>query len=208
MNAIIEYFSGFYGRLELLATILLIINVWMLARQQIWNYVFGAVGVLIYGYIFFAFKLYSDMLLQWLYFLPLQFVGFWYWKTQGPGDDNLPVQTISNFARLNWIGAMGIATGVLGYVMATYTDASFPYWDALTTVMSVVANYLLIKKIWENWVIWVAMDVIAINIYYQKELYVTSGLYVVFLGLATYGLLEWYRKIGRDKDGIERAVNV
>lgn len=85
--------------------------------------------------------------------------------------------------------------------MAAWTDAAFPRWDALTTVMSVIANYLLLKKIWENWIIWVVMDVIAINIYYLKGLYVTSGLYVIFFFLATYGLIRWW------KDYHEQEVN-
>lgn len=198
IDAVIEYFSGFYGKLELLATILLIINVYLLARQKIINYFFGAIGVAIYGYIFLEYKLYSDMLLQWVYYFPLQFIGYWYWKTQGPGNDNLPVTTLSGIGRLNWTSIILFSAIVLGYIMTTYTDASFPYWDALTTTMSIIANLLLIKKIWENWVIWVLMDCIAIVIYYQKELYVTSGLYVIFLGLAIYGTIEWYRRIEKN----------
>lgn len=190
-SSLVEYFSGFYGRLELVATITLIVNVFLLARQDIRNYVFGAIGVLIYGLIFLEYKLYSDMLLQWLYYLPLQAVGYYWWKTKGTGDDNLRIAMMSWEDRIVWVMIMAVATFGLGWLMATKTDASFPYWDALTTVMSVVANYFLIKKIWENWAIWVTMDIIAIFIYYQKGLYVTSGLYVVFLGLATYGLVKW-----------------
>lgn len=72
INAVIEYFSGMFGQLELVATILVILNVYLLARQKIINFWFGAAGVAIYGYIFLEFKLYSDMLLQWAYFLPTQ----------------------------------------------------------------------------------------------------------------------------------------
>lgn len=192
IDAVVQYFSGFYGQLELIATILLILNVWLLAKQKIINFWFGAAGVAIYGYIFLEFKLYSDMLLQWAYFLPTQILGYYWWKTLGTGDDNLPVTKVDVRNRGLLLAAIVIPSFLLGELMAAYTDASFPRWDALTTVMSVIANYLLLRKIWENWVIWVVMDVIAINIYYLKGLYVTSGLYVVFLGLATYGLIKWW----------------
>lgn len=192
IDAVVQYFSGTFGKLELVATILLIINVWLLAKQKIINFWFGAVGVAIYGYIFLEFKLYSDMLLQWAYFLPTQILGWYWWKTLGTGDDNLSVNKLDFVDRTSVVILIGLSALVLGYCMERWTDASFPYWDALTTVMSVVANYLLLRKIWENWVIWVMMDVIAINIYYLKGLYVTSGLYVIFLFLATYGLMKWW----------------
>lgn len=199
LNAVIEYFSGFWGRLELVATITLIINVYLLAKQDIRNYYFGGVGVLIYGWIFLEYKLYSDMLLQWLYYLPLQAVGYYWWKTKGPGDNDLPIVSLPSEDRVVWVFGILSGTFALGYAMATWTDASFPYWDAFTTVMSLVAQYFLIKKIWENWVLWIVMDVVAIFVYYAKDLYVTSGLYVIFLGLATFGLFKWiedYRNQG------------
>ena len=192
MNSVIEYFSGTYGMMELAATILLILNVYLLAKQKISNFVFGALGVLLYGYIFLHYKLYSDMLLQWLYYLPTQLLGWYWWKTLGTnGDDSLPVTKLGSKYHGLLLASIVIPSFILGEMMAAWTDAAFPRWDALTTVMSIVANFLLLRKVWENWVIWIVMDAIAINIYYMKGLYVTSGLYVVFLFLATYGLIKW-----------------
>lgn len=206
-DMIIQYFSGPLGRLELIATVLLIANVYLLAQQKLVNYWFGLAGVLIFGYIFMEYKLYSDMLLQWVFYAPLQIVGFFMWKygkTLGEdyssGNDTMKVVTLSNYARLQWLLIIIGSAAILGIFMETNTDASFPYADALTTTMSVVASILMLKKIWENWVIWITMDLIAIPIYYQKELYITSGLYIIFLGLATFGLIAW------TKDMIKRNV--
>lgn len=189
--AVLIYFSGFWGRLELVATITLIINVYLLAKQDIRNYYFGAVGVLIYGWIFWEYKLYSDMLLQWLYYLPLQAVGYYWWSEKGPDNGSMKIVSLSNPDRVIWAFTILTMTFGLGYFMATFTDAALPYWDAFTTVMSLIAQFFLIKKIWENWVLWIIMDVVAIFVYYAKDLYVTSGLYVLFLGLATFGLVKW-----------------
>mgnify|MGYP003669027399 CR=1 FL=1 len=168
MDMIIDYFSGTLGQLQLLKLI---------------NYWFGLAGVLIMGYVLKEFNLYSDMGLQWFFYAPLQIVGWYMWKygkTLGDvatdGLNSMKIVTIDWQAR---------------FTMATYTDADFAYLDALTTTMSIGASILMLKKIWENWIIWIAMDIIAIPLYYEKEMYVVSMLYIVFLGLATYGLFKW-----------------
>lgn len=204
MNMIIEYFSGPLGQLELLATVLLIANVYLLAKQKLANYWFGLAGVLIYGYLFLQFNLYSDMLLQWVFYAPLQIVGYFMWKYSNTigepstGQANsMKIVSLQPVVSVFFLAIVGITTLLLGEYMAT-TDASFPYADALTTTMSVAASILLLKKVLENWILWIAMDLIAIPIYYLKGMYVTSGLYVIFLGLATYGLVTWikeYKKV-------------
>lgn len=201
INAIAEYFGGPLGRLELAATVVLIINVYLLGRQRLSNFLFGFAGVVMFGFLFRAYQLYSDMLLQWLFYAPLQIVGFVLWKygrtlgSDAPpdGTDNMQVVWLR---RRYWpliLVLVAVMTGALGTGMATRTDASFPYADALTTSLSIVASILMLKKIIENWVLWIVMDLIAIPIYWLKELYVTAGLYGVFLVLATMGLIEWKR---------------
>ncbi|RMD68810.1 MAG: nicotinamide riboside transporter PnuC, partial [Bacteroidetes bacterium] len=82
-----------------------------------------------------------------------------------------------------------------GWFMATHTDADFPYFDAFTTVASLVAQYLMARKKLENWIIWIIVDVVAIQIYYLKGLYVTSFLFVVYLGLSIKGWIDWKRSM-------------
>ena len=74
------------------------------------------------------------------------------------------------------------------------TPASFPYLDAFTTVMSFVAQILMTFRRIENWILWIAVDVIGIGLYYQKEVFLVSLLYVIFLGLATKGLMNWIKE--------------
>jgi nicotinamide mononucleotide transporter len=206
-DAIYQYFFGSaLGIWELIATAFLIGNVYLLGRQKLINYWFGLVGVLIFGYIFYAYQLYSDMLLQWVFYAPLQVVGWYMWKygktmgssIEGP-QDSMKVVTMSAQSR-TWtvVGILGGAIA-MGLYMASNTDASFPYADALTTTMSVAASILMLKKVLESWYVWLAVDLIAIPIYYQKELYVTSGLYVIFLGLATYGLITWTKDFNKNR---------
>jgi nicotinamide mononucleotide transporter len=80
--------------------------------------------------------------------------------------------------------------------MANFTDAAVPYGDAFTTVASLVAQWLMARKRLESWLFWIAVDGVAIGIYWYKSLYLTSGLYAVFLILASLGWLEWRKSLG------------
>jgi nicotinamide mononucleotide transporter len=182
---------------ELAATIFGLACVWLTVRQNIWCWPTGLVMVALYIYVFFGAKLYSDMGLQVVYVF-MQLYGWYHW-VHGADDDNEPLSVTrlssARFAMTVAAGAFGI--GGLGLAMDTYTDADLAYWDAATTVLSLIAQWLLAKKVLESWAFWIVVDVLAIGVYTTKELYLTSGLYAVFLGLAVAGLVAWlksYRK--------------
>lgn len=201
MNTIIEYFNHTWGYVELIGTIASLICVYLAVKQNIWTWFWGVIGVAFFGPLFFHYQLYSDAGLQIAFFLPIQAVGYYWWKSKGPKhNDDLPVSTIP----VNWslgiiIGIVAIS-GINGYLMDNYTDASFPYIDALTTWMSIVAQILMIKKYLESWILWVGMDIIAIFVYFAKGLVVVSGLYGMFLILATLGGIAWYKSYNFNKE--------
>lgn len=200
INMIIEYFNHTWGYVELAGTIASAICVYLAIKQNIWTWFWGAIGVALFGPLFYHYHLYSDAGLQILFFLPMQLFGWYWWMTKGPThNDDLPVTT--NKYRTNFMIIWGIVmlAGINGWIMENFTDASFPYVDALTTWMSIFAQILMVKKILESWVLWVAMDAIAIYVYYAKELYVVSGLYVLFFVLATWGGIAWYKSLKEAK---------
>ena len=178
--------------IEIAATLLGLINVWLIVRRNIWNYPFGLAMVVLYGKIFFDAKLYSDALLQG-YYVAIQLYGWWFWLRGRADDGRIIVVLMDGRARLSAIGIVAGGAALLGWLMASQTDASLPYWDATTTVMSVVAQFLLSRRRLECWLLWITVDVLSIGIYAYKELYLTAGLYTVFLGLASWGLVAWHR---------------
>ncbi len=180
--------------IEAIATVAGLICVLLTIRQNIWCWPVGLLMVVLYIYIFYQARLYSDMGLQVIYVF-LQFYGWYQWLHGGKDHSKLNVRRISPPMGIAWI-ITGIAgTFVLGYVMARYTDASLPYWDAATTVLSLIAQYLMAKKLLESWAFWIVVDVMAVGIYLAKSLYLTSGLYAVFLGLAITGFFAWHKSM-------------
>ncbi|MBC8394693.1 MAG: nicotinamide mononucleotide transporter [Deltaproteobacteria bacterium] len=159
-------------------------------RQNIWCWPTGLVNVTLFMIMFYKARLYADMGLQAVYIV-LSIYGWYQWLHGGPEKGELPVSQIGLklFVNLMLIGISG--TLLMGWALANYTNADLPYWDSTTTVMSLIAQWMLAKKILENWLVWISADVLFIGIYFYKELYLTGLLYVIFLILATSGFILW-----------------
>ena len=122
-------------------------------------------------------------------YIVLQVFGWYSWKYGGSDKGTLRVTLITNSTF--WIGLTVLLTLFVGYIMQTRTDAACPYLDAFIMVASLVAQYLMIKKVVESWLFWIAVDVVAIGVYGYKALYFTTVLYVLFLIMAIAGYFEW-----------------
>lgn len=176
--------------IEYTATLLGFLCVWYYIREHMLSWPTGFFQTLLFTWIFFDAKLYSDVLLQ-LVNIALVLYGWIYWTKAGPKKEDLPISRLSFSQMVFWIIVMAAGTGALGYVMHTHTDAALPYWDAAIAVMSLVAQFLIGRKVLENWLIWIVVDVIAIGVYLAKDLRPTSVLYAAFLVMATTGFFAW-----------------
>jgi nicotinamide mononucleotide transporter len=176
--------------IEIIATISGLACVILTIRQNIWCWPTGLLMVALYIVIFYQAKLYSDMGLQVVYVV-LQIYGWYAWLHGGPKNSKLPVRAMGPTSLAVWCLIGAVLTAALGYTMQRFTDASLPYWDATTTVLSLIAQFLMARKIMESWLLWITVDVLAIGIYAVKDLHLTAGLYAVFLVLATLGYFAW-----------------
>lgn len=186
--------------LEIIAVALGIANVGLLVRRSIWNYPFGMAMVALYLVIFWEARLYGEAVLQ-VFFFVVQGWGWWLWARAGG---------LAQMVRVEWMGwraravALALVAGSslgVGWAMARFTDAALPFADATIAGASVVAQVLLALRRVENWALWIAIDVLSVWVYVARELYLTAGLYVVFLGLAIAGLVAWARA-ARDGEAI------
>jgi len=181
--------------LELVAVVFGLACVSLTVRQSIWCWPTGLVMVSLYIIIFWRVKLYSDMGLQVIYVV-LQLYGWWHWL-HGDGapkeGEQIPVERLTPQSMATWVLVSLVGTVFLGWVMGSFTDAALPYWDAATTAMSLVAQYLMARKSLENWLFWIAVDILAVGIYAIKGLAPTAVLYAVFLGLSVAGWIAWKR---------------
>jgi nicotinamide mononucleotide transporter len=164
--------------------------VWLAARESLWNFPIAIVSCVLYIVIYYQKALYADSGLQ-VMFIALSAYGWYEWLYGGRGQTPL---AITHASATEWgAGAAFIVvfTAGFGYYLAHHTDSSFPYLDSFTTGTSLVAQFLLMRKRLENWWLWLLVDVIYVPVLWVKELYPTSLLYALYLGLAAYGYWQW-----------------
>ena len=183
-------------RLEIAAALLGLANVVLVARRSLWNYPFGIVMVILYVDVFFRAGLYSEALLQ-IFFLVVQIYGWWNWSRSREESGEVVVLTLTWSARVAWLTGCLLITIPWGWLTHHYLNAAYPWWDGSIAVLSVAAQILLSRRFFENWVLWIAVDVSAIGLYLTKGMMPTMALYVVFLLVSCWGLVSWARHLPR-----------
>ncbi|MGW1975232.1 nicotinamide riboside transporter PnuC [Streptomyces sp. NPDC001889] len=180
--------------------------VWLVARQHTANWPIGIANNLFFILLFTQAGLYADAGLQ-AVFITLAAFGWWTWTHGGgPGSTVLPVRRTSRTEWI-WLIAAGVAgTALLTLLLDRATDSTVPFWDALTTALSLMATYGQCRKRLESWWLWIAADVVHIPLYAHKDLYLTSLLYAGFLVLCVAGLRNWSRDPGAGAAGSARPA--
>ncbi len=186
--------------LEIIATLSGITCVILQTKEKIAAWAFGILSVSISAYIFYHSKLYSDLLLHVVYIF-LNIYGWYIWSSRKRETAPSPILILSAQGKAASVFIIALLTLALGYLMGTYTDADLFYFDAFTTSGSLVAQYLLAKKYLQNWMIWIAVDLVAIPLYLYKSLYFFSFLFAVYLVICIYGFVSW-RKVFKEERSI------
>ena len=152
--------------------------------------------------LFWQSKLYLDSGLQGVY-IGLGVLG-WYWWVRGrTADAELPVSRTGR-AETAVLALLALtATGVLWVTQARWTDSALPFWDAATTVVSLVAQYMLTKKLFENWSLWIAVDVAYVGMYASQGLYLTAALQPLFIVLCVQGVRRWHASMAGTAPAVE-----
>jgi len=182
---------------EIFGTLLGIAYVFLSIKQNILTWLMGFLTSALYIYVFFHSKFYADMALQG-YYVWISIYGWWLWsrgKTSISGRSILPVSQLKfKPAILLSIIAIGLWTGIY-FILKNYTDSPVPFGDAFTTALSIVATWMLARKIIEHWLIWVIVDFVSLILYLYKGLYPTSILFLIYTGAAIWGYIEWKKEI-------------
>lgn len=164
--------------------------VWLVARQNVWNWPIGILNNIVFLVLFVDSGLYADGGLQVVY-IALAAYGWWAWLRGGVEHTELPV---SRTTALQWwsLLAVGVAaTALLTWVLVRFTDSTVPFADAVTTVLSLLATWGQARKKLESWWLWISVDVIYVPLYTYKGLWLTGLLYLGFIALCVMGLVGW-----------------
>jgi nicotinamide mononucleotide transporter len=184
---------------ELVGTILYLWSVWLISKRQILTWPVGIVSVILYMLLFYQIRLYSDFLEQ-IYYLGASVYGWIVWNKSVDDGQIQDVVYGNRRSILLWIAITLILSILLGVFMARIhlllpevfpEAASYPFLDALTTIMSFTAMWLMARKRIESWFYWIIVDMIGIWLYFVKDVKFISLLYVILLAIAFNGLRSW-----------------
>lgn len=162
--------------------------------RSVWTFPTAIGSVALVGWVVWRERLYSDALLQ-LFFVAANLYGWIGWRRSRAAAGEVVVRGMTAAARRRWGVGVIAATVAWGGAMRAWTDAAYPWWDAATAVLSVAAQMLMAERKWENWVLWVVVDVALIPLYLAKGLTMFAALYVLYLGLSLWGLVGWRRAL-------------
>lgn len=185
--------------LEIIAVVFGMVAIWLASKGEVVNFGIGLVNCVLYGILFGREGLYSGMILQGIYFA-INLYGLYSWgKPKAEVDKELKVMWLTVKERVA-IVAVIVVTGVLWGMGVKWgaqllpeniQEPQYPMVDAILTTASIVAQILLTRKKIDNWVIWVLVDVVYIGLFLMVGMYWTTGLYVVYTGIAVNAVREW-----------------
>lgn len=218
MNALLQFFSldhifftlfGYsISYLEFIGTILNLASVWLVARKHILNWPVGIIGAAFFGILFYKVHLYADVFAQ-IYYVITGFWGWYLWqlsKKPADADDKLVVRRNSATANAYWFAGSLAAILLGGWCISNLHNwlpgifpvaASLPFVDTSIQIASFAATILMMQRKLENWVIWIAVDIVSIWMYWHKQVPFIALLYAVFLMIATSGLITWIKTYRR-----------
>lgn len=180
--------------IEILGFVTGAVSVILAVRESPWNWIVGIANNVFFFVLFWKSKLYADALLQVVYVV-ISVYGWWHWVRGGEGNSALTISPTRKKTALFLFVLTGFATASMTYLLARFTDSKVPFWDGLTTALSLTAQFMLSRKLLENWFVWMTADVVYVLLYSYKALYLTGILYAGFLVLCVAGYRGWHKRL-------------
>ena len=198
INVIYSILSGKIDIIGSLAAISGVICVVLVAKGSMLNYIFGIINVSLYAYISYKALLYGDAVLNAFYYFPMQFIGWFSWtkRTQERDKSKVRAKRMSWQQRLIWGVASAAAVIIGGFILKYYNDPQ-PFKDSATTVLSIIAMYLMVRTYMEQWFIWVVVNVISVIMWIiatmrgDAHAMLMIFMWIFYLANSINGLITW-----------------
>ena len=197
MNEIILFFSSLdfnWSIIETIAAVLSVLYIILATKQNIWCWAAAGISVALYIYICFSAELFPETGLQ-VFYLIMAFYGYYNWTKK---EQDLQITQWSAGKHLTLIITGAIITFLMGFYFTTYTSAKMPIADSFTTVFSVIATYMIAKKVLSNWLYWIVIDAASIYLYFSRDLHLTSLLFIAYTIIAVFGYFSWLKQTTSD----------
>ncbi len=194
MEEITQIFANLYFYrsiiIESIAVLFSILYVVLAVKENIWCWGAALISVSLYIYICFSAQLYPETGLQVFYFI-MAIIGYYMWNKENKEE----IKEWSEIKHLLIILSGAILTFFMGFYFSTYTNSKMPIIDSFTTVFSIIATYMVIKKVLGNWLYWIVIDAVSVYLYFNRDLHLTSLLFIAYTIIAIFGYFSWMKKM-------------
>lgn len=180
------------SNLEIFSVIISLIGVGLTILRNMWCWPFNMLAYILYGYLFFTYQLYGEVILQ-IFFSVMNLYGFYVWMKGKQVDHDIKIEPLAFSKIILQLIVSAIGGLAFGLILKNFTNAAVPMLDAQLAAFSLLATYWTSRKHIATWVLWVVVDIIYVGMFIYKDLYLTAGLYAAFVVMAVYGWYQWLR---------------
>ncbi len=192
--------------IEIFGAVAGILYVFLEIRQNIWLWPVGIATSAVYIIVFFTNKFYADMSLQG-YYLVISVLGWYWWLRGGRQTEVSKSESGTASSGVLQVSRLRIRTGiiltvvfsalftVMWLVLDKLTDSPVPGWDSFITSLSIIATWMLARKIYEHWYLWIIVNAASVILFITRGLYPTVILYLIYFAMSFAGLRAWKRSL-------------
>lgn len=181
--------------LQVVGTTLGLLYLWLEYRANIWLWIVGAIMPMVHGVLYLQSGIYADAAMQ-LYYILAGLYGLMVWRRKPKEGATLPIRHTPKQWIPSLLSVYVVLHVVIYFILVEFTDSRVPIFDSMSTALSIVAMWMLSRKLVEQWLIWLVVDMISVGLYMYKGIPITAGLYTLYCILAIAGYLRW-RKVAR-----------
>lgn len=170
----------------------------LVAKGKITNYFFGLTQVLLYGFVALNYQLYGEVVLNWVFYVPVQFVGFYLWMkhTDKTSNSDVAVKRLTGMQFATLLVIVIVLIAGFAFILHSVGGASIGL-DSATTILSIVAQFMMLARYAEQWLMWIIINILSIIMWGQSIIgqdgndYPTLVMWIAFLCNSIYGYINW-----------------
>jgi nicotinamide mononucleotide transporter len=183
--------------LQIVGTSLGLLYLWLEYKANIWVWVIGAIMPMVHGLLYLRSGIYADAAMQLYYVLAAIYgIAVWLRKPNAKSKDKHEgnIRHTPQLWIVSLVAVYAVLHVVLYFLLSEFTDSTIPFFDSMSTALCIVAMWMLSRKLVEQWLVWLVVDMISVGLYFYKGIPGTALLYTLYCILAVAGYLRWRKQ--------------
>ncbi|MBO7312117.1 MAG: nicotinamide mononucleotide transporter [Alistipes sp.] len=181
--------------LQIVGTLLGLLYLWLEYKANIWVWIVGAIMPMVHGMLYLQSGIYADAAMQ-LYYVAAGIYGLFVWlRGEKRSEKRVDIQHTPKKWIFSLVAVYVVLHISLYFLLTEFTNSRVPLFDSMSTALSIVAMWMLSRKLVEQWLVWLVVDMISVGLYLYKGIPITAMLYMLYCALAVAGYMRWRKQV-------------